>query len=40
MNREAHRIEVLCLQGCPHAEETIRDELHRRLELLFKDWGE
>jgi len=24
MNREAHRIEVLCLQGCPHAEETTR----------------
>lgn len=24
MNREAHRIEVLSLQGCPHAEETTR----------------
>ena len=24
MNREAHRIEVLYLQGCPHAEETAR----------------
>ena len=24
MNRETHRIEVLCLQGCPHAEETTR----------------
>lgn len=24
MNREMHRIEVLRLQGCPHAEETTR----------------
>lgn len=24
MNRESHRIEVLSLQGCPHAEETTR----------------
>jgi len=24
MNREAHRIEVLCMQGCPHAKEATR----------------
>jgi hypothetical protein len=24
MNREGHRIEVLCLQGCPHAEGATR----------------
>jgi len=24
MNREAHRIDVVCLQGCPHAEEATR----------------
>jgi hypothetical protein len=38
MNRETHRIEVLCLQGCPHAEETtrlVRDVASRLLQVLM-----
>jgi len=46
MNRETHRIEVLCLHGCPHAEETtrlVRDAASRllsRVEVISRTVSE